>query len=107
MKTDATCCNGCDQWYHAACAGIEAVDVPILKNYESVHWYCKTCKNRASQLLPKKFIDAVDSINRKQEADQTARNEDYQQLKVIKESLKQVNSTIKELLKKNQSICLF
>ena len=86
IKTDAICCNGCNEWYHAACAGIEAADLPILKKYESVHWYCKICNTRASQLLPKKFIDAVDKISRKQDANETARIEDYQQLKVIKES---------------------
>ena len=47
----------------------------------------------------------MDNISRKQDADKTARNEDYQQLEEIKESLKQVNSTINELLEKNQSVC--
>ena len=92
------------EWYHAACSGIEAADLPILKKYESVHWYCKICNTRASQLLPKKFTDAVDNISRKQDANETARMEDYQQLKEIKESLQQMNSTINEFWEKNQPV---
>ena len=47
----------------------------------------------------------MENISRKQDADKTARNEDYQQLKEIKESLQQVNSNINELLGKHQSVC--
>ena len=56
-------------------------------------------------VAPKTFIDAVDKISRKQDANETARIEDYQQLIEIKDSLQQVNSTINELWGKNQSVC--
>ena len=106
MKKSAICCNGCDEWYHAACAGIEAADLPSLEKYESVHWYCKIYNTRASQLPPKKFVDAVDKIRRKQDANETARTEDYQQQKEIKEFLKQVNSTIKQSMSFERKINL-
>ena len=47
----------------------------------------------------------MDNISRKQDANETARIEDYQQFKEIKESLPQVNSTINELWEKNESVC--
>ena len=97
IKTDAICYNGSDEWYHAACAEIEAADLHILEQFESVHWYCKLCNTRASQLLPKKVIDAVDNISRKQDVDKSAPDEDYHQLKKIKESLQQMSSNINEV----------
>ena len=104
----ANVCKGCDEWYNVACAGIEADDLPILNKYESVHW--KICNTRASQLLPKKFIGAVDNISKKQDADKTARDDDNQPLKEIKKSLQQVIWNINELLGKNgknHSVCAY
>lgn len=49
---EAVLCELCGIWFHITCQDLpEGVDIYKLLSLETIHWFCKSCNNRAATLL--------------------------------------------------------